>query len=157
MMRTLHLYDVATGIFSGQSFSTNDIAGFEEGLRLNTPPGHATIEGDIDHLSQAVDLKTGEIIDYRPPAPDSDHEWNSTTRRWQLKPEVQELQQKRAAALAEISALEAQQPRAIRELLLDPDNVDAKAKLQIIDRGIEDQRELMAAATVAVNDAEIAR
>jgi hypothetical protein len=80
-----HLYDAATGLFVGQTFHTNDTdpvaaAAF---AKANTPEGHAVYEGHVtDHSVQKVDIATGALIDYQPPAPSADHEWNPAAKRW---------------------------------------------------------------------------
>jgi hypothetical protein len=98
------------------------------------------IEGRYDHLSQRVDLDTGDIIDYRPLAPDDDHEWNGDRKRWILKPDVAERRRGQAQARARIEALEIGQRRPMRELALDSDNVEAKRRLQAIDAEISELR-----------------
>lgn len=44
------------------------------------------IEGTYDHLSQRVDLETGDVVDWQPPRPVgdeyTDHEWDTGTKRW---------------------------------------------------------------------------
>lgn len=52
------------------------------------PPqaGLGVLDGLHDHLSQRVDLDTGEVVDWQPdkPAGDeyTDHEWDEQARRW---------------------------------------------------------------------------
>jgi hypothetical protein len=61
-------------------------------LAANTPAGHIAIPGAFDHLSQRVDLATGQVVDYQPPAPADDElrtwAWNAETRRWVASPTV---------------------------------------------------------------------
>lgn len=61
-----------------------------EAVEANTPAGHTAIEGHFDHLSQQVDLETGLVVDYRPPAPPDDElrtwAWDDVTKRWRSTP-----------------------------------------------------------------------
>jgi hypothetical protein len=58
------------------------------------------------------------IVDYQPPAPSAEHEWNATTKRWQLNAAATAKAQARTAALATIATLDMQSIRATRELAL---------------------------------------
>src|ERR1039458_1425660 len=79
---------------------------------------HAFVGADVDRRSQRVDIVTGQLIDYQPPQPSSDHEWNATNKRWHLTQAVQAKQAARSTALAKIAALEASGVRCARELAL---------------------------------------
>lgn len=50
------------------------------------PEGIGAIEGAYDHLSQRVDIETGEVVDWQPDKPEgdeyTDHEWDAGTKRW---------------------------------------------------------------------------
>lgn len=113
MNKTFHFYDPATGLFSGRSYS-----GPEDGLIDNTPVGLSSIEGDVDHASQRVNLATGEIEDYQPPSPGADFAWEAQSKRWALTDRAARAAHKRAKAKASIEALEKSQGRALRELAL---------------------------------------
>ena len=75
-------YDLATGIFNGQS-KTGPVAWLE----IHKPGGVGVWPAPVDHLSQRLDLATGLIVDYQPPAPTGDEftqwTWDTTSRRWQ--------------------------------------------------------------------------
>jgi len=131
-------YDKSTGLFTGRSFS-----GPHEALALNTAADEGAIVGRFDHLSQRVDLETGQVIDYQPPSPSDDHAWHAASKRWVLKREVQEAIAADGKARGAIAKQEQLSLRAIRELLLDPQNKDARARLQSVESAI-------AAARVAV-------
>jgi hypothetical protein len=125
-------------------------------IDINIPPDHIVIEGHHDHLSKRVDVsvppeiinnagKVGysmdeatrivhKIIDYQPPAPSTDHEWDAQTKRWQISAAAQAKAAARSAALARIAALEASQHRHIRGLALGKPG--AKEALQAIDEEI---------------------
>ena len=115
-----HLYDTATGLFVGQTFHTNDAdpvaaAAF---AKANTPEGHAVYTGHVgDHSSLKVDLATGELVDYQPPQPSADHEWNPQTKRWHQTGAAAAREAARRSAIARIDELEASQHRFVRELL----------------------------------------
>lgn len=83
-----------TGLLNGIQLTASD----DEAVLLNTPVDHLPVNGHHDHLSKRVDVRNpsfiesedGErvpvfsVIDYKPPRPSSDHEWNDATKRWQL-------------------------------------------------------------------------
>jgi hypothetical protein len=125
-MRTVSFCHADTGLFNGRTLTvTNDDA-----IALNTPPDHIAVEGRHDHLSKRVDIATGQVIDYEPPAPSEDHEWNTETKRWQLSAAVEAKAQARAAAAARIAELEASQHSVVRDLLLG--GLAARPRLQAI-------------------------
>lgn len=104
----------------------------EADVAANTPVGCTAIEGEYDFLSQRVDVVTGKVLDWQPPAPDADHEWNASLRRWMKKAAIVEREMRRAATQAQIDALERQQQRRVRELLAESD-----PRLKAIDQQIE--------------------
>jgi len=112
-------YHKDTGAIHPTKIGVNSVYG-KQALELNTPADHVAIEGALDHLSQRVDLSgdAPRVVDYQPPQPSSDHEWNAQAKRWQIRPEMTERQQRRDAALAEIAQLEAFQARPLREAVL---------------------------------------
>ena len=77
-----YYYNLETGVFNGQSK-----AGPVEWLDENRPDGVGVWSAPVDHLSQRLDLATGLIVDYQPPAPTGDEftqwTWDTTSRRWQ--------------------------------------------------------------------------
>jgi hypothetical protein len=132
-----HLYDAATGLFSGQSFHSNDeepgrAAAF---AKANTPAGHAVYEGTVaDHQSQRVHLETGELVDHQPPQPSADHAWCGDSKRWHLSPAAQARIGSRAASAARIAYLEHSQHRFLRQHALgDPSAIE---RLKAIDAEI---------------------
>lgn len=130
-------YDPATGALTGRTY-----AGPESLLALNTPPGHHALKGHHDHLSKRVDLQSGAVVDWQPPQPSPDHQWDQQSRRWQLSASAQERQAARAEALERIAALEAAQHRAVRELLLElASEHPGLNRLQEIDTQIAQLRE----------------
>jgi hypothetical protein len=114
-LKTVMFYHKDTGMFAANQLLVSD----ERMVALNTPKDHVAIDGHhFDHLSQRVDVTSGEIVDYQPPQPSVEHEWSGTARRWQLNGASQAKRQASSEALARISQLEAQQPRALRETAL---------------------------------------
>jgi hypothetical protein len=87
MSRTWSFYDTETGALAAGRLTCSPAQ-----LAANTPAGHAAIEGRFDHLSQRVDIATGQVVDYQPPAPGDDDlrtwAWNADTRRWVASPTV---------------------------------------------------------------------
>lgn len=83
--RTWSFYDTATGALAPGSMTCSAAQ-----ADANTPPGWAAIEGRFDHLSQRVNLATGQVEDYQPPAPADDElrtwAWDESTKRWIASP-----------------------------------------------------------------------
>lgn len=127
-MKTHSFYDPATGIFTGRQFSTSlaDPDAHAAALIANTPADHAHIEGAYDCLSQRV--VDGQVVEYQPPPPSADHEWNAATKRWQLTAAAQ----KRHGDALQARALEGQQHSLVRRLALNPNDADARARLQAL-------------------------
>ncbi len=66
------------------------------------------------------------VVDYQPPAPSPDHEWNGTARRWQLNPAAVTAAADRAAARVELAELEKKTPALLRAVALNkPGAIDA--------------------------------
>ena len=68
------------------------------------------------------------VVDYQPPAPGADHEWNAAARRWELTA----AESKRRARQALARSLESQQHGLVRRLVLDLTDADARAKLKAL-------------------------
>jgi len=126
-VKMVSFYHRETGLFHPMNLTVSD----ESVIALNTPPDHLVIDGVHDRLSQRVDLVTGAVVDYQPPAPGADHEWDEITKRWKLNAAVVAREAAHFSAMARIIALEARQHRAVRELALGHDG--AKQRLQAID------------------------
>lgn len=134
-MRThFSFYDKTTGEIKPLSFRAPNDAH----VQANTPPNCEVIEGRFDHLSQRVDLDSGEVVDYIPPQPSDDHEWNNETKRWVLSAKAQLAVSKDRQARAEIERLEQQSMRSIREQALGDES--AKARIEAIDAQIVELR-----------------
>lgn len=138
-MKCWSFYRISDGLFTGETFTSSTGLGVDE----NTPDGCAAIEGIFDYLSQRVDINTGHVVDYQPPRPDEDHIWNAETRRWVLKPEIEERRVRVEAALIQIEQLEKHQQRAIREAFLDPNDEEARARVVDIDTEISQLRAII--------------
>ena len=112
----VHIYDLKTGLFTGQSHHTNvkDPAALASFIDASTPSGHGAYIGKyVDYLSKKVDVHTGLLIEYQPPQPSRKHVWNPETKRWQVKNREQ-----RDLTLARIAQLEASTHRTVRETLI---------------------------------------
>lgn len=105
-------YDEKTGVFTGRRYSG-------KAVKENTPQGLAAIEGTHDRRTHRVDLDTGEVVPYQAP-PDA--------------------QQQRDRAQARIATLERAQQRPSRELAIDPDNAEARRRIEAIDAEIAQLR-----------------
>lgn len=86
-------FDPQTGIFTGASFSVHPPT--PEALAANTPEGCALYEGDFDPLCHRIDLQTGELVSYQPPAPpDTLHytyQWDGAAGRYVAAPTLARL------------------------------------------------------------------
>lgn len=134
MSTLLHVYDRQTGAFVGRSFHLNEtdpktIAAF---ITANVPEGHGAYQGPVtDWEAQCVDA-SGALADFQPIQPSPDHEW--IDRRWRLNPVAAAALAAHQSALSQILALEAKQPRMIREVALGDEG--ALARIQELDRQI---------------------
>lgn len=85
----VYFYRLTDGVFSGLSFS-----GPEASLEANTPPGCGAIDMAMvtDWPSQRVDVASGDVVDWQPPAPpDTEWQtwsWDPDSRRWLASPTV---------------------------------------------------------------------
>lgn len=143
-MREYFIYDLSTGIFTGRSFSSNNNTNDAIFVELNTPKNCGVFADVPDPLSQRVDLDTGLLVDYMPPAPSADHEWNGERRRWQFSAAAME----RKRALSRIQQLELRALRPQREITMasalgQPANDEAVTRLESIEAEIESLRMLL--------------
>lgn len=143
MNRQFHFYDNATGVLHAKRIATDaDTDAARSFAEANAPPGHHYIEGTYDHLSQRVDVETGKVVDYQPPAPSGDHVWNTDIKRWVLSDEARIKTDKRESALQQITALEAKQPRILREIFLKEGDGAEKRLHDIEEQIIELRKDL---------------
>jgi hypothetical protein len=133
-MKTYSFHHKETGLFLARIFSCDD----DSQLKNNTPADHVAIEGRHDSRNRRVNTATGEVMDYQPPQPSVDHEWNAETRIWQLNVMAQEKRNASAAARIRIAQLEASQHRAVREAALNLEG--AIERLKAIDAEIAELR-----------------
>lgn len=130
-MKTYSFFDPETGAIDPTTVTCS-----EKQAEANTRSGMTRIEGALDHLSQRVDLKTGLVVDYQPPAPSDLHEWDTGTKRWRLPDAVIAAETARQAVLASIERIEATQLRSLRELALNPADKEARKRVAAIDAEI---------------------
>jgi hypothetical protein len=107
-------YDAVTGLFTGDQVIVSDWRAID----AHTPAGCTAIDGHYDSLCQRIDLATGQVVDYQPPQPSPDHEWDAESKRWVLGAAIAAKQAARNSALITIGQLEAKGIRAMRELAL---------------------------------------
>ena len=108
-VRCFSFYRIEDGTFTGRRIVTS------HPVAKNTPKGCGAVAGKYDARTQRVDLVTGEVVAYEAP-PDA--------RRERDRAEVR------------IAALESAQLRTMRELMLDPNNAEARNRLQATDAEI---------------------
>lgn len=80
------LYDLATGALTGMQVSDQR----PDHIEQMAAAGIGLVAGEHDHMCRRVDLETGEVVDYQPPAP-ADTElqawtWDAGTKRWVASP-----------------------------------------------------------------------
>lgn len=121
-------YRLADGIFTSATYAASD----DTHLSVNTPSGCSAIKGSFDLLSQRVDIETGEVVDYQPLRPSTDHEWNMETKRWQLTAEAQAIDNADRQARAELVRLDAQSHRYVAESVAGVIDDEGKRRLSAI-------------------------
>lgn len=109
-MKVYSFADDETGKFSRKR------AGGTRLLPKAIPHGHIAVPGAHDHICKRFDLRTGEVVDHQPPAPDSDHEW--TGRRWVPTLEAKQRTARDAIARIKLEKLDLQKVRPLTELVL---------------------------------------
>lgn len=84
-MNIYSFYYPASGLFADRQFR-----GPQWALEANTPDGLQAIPGAFDPQRQRVDLASGEVVDWQPPAPaDTEFEtwsWDIELRSWVALP-----------------------------------------------------------------------
>lgn len=118
------VFDKATGLFTGTIISVPD-----DRLEQNTPAGHSVVEGRHDHLSRRVDLEAvtdgligpHHVVDWQPPPPSENHEWNAKTRRWHLTATAAALADADLSSRAALADIDRRSIRRLRELFADSD------------------------------------
>lgn len=118
-MRRFSFYHAETGEVHNATYATN-AADPEKSVAANTPPGHKAIEATLDHLSHRVNLSDEEpvVVDYQPPKPSDNHEWNGESRRWEMNAAAKARETERREAWAEIRRLQDSQHDLVRGFLL---------------------------------------
>jgi hypothetical protein len=135
VMRVVSFYHKVSGLFHPRHLMSSDA----KSIALNTPPDHIAIDGDhYDRLSQRIDIDTGKLVDLLPEQPSADHEWNTTDRRWQMKPDIVAREETRRHAMLRITQLEMSGVRSLRELALG--EARAAERLRALDTEIAQLR-----------------
>ena len=142
-MKVFSFYHRETGQFTGSTFMTSneDEEKIAEDVAAHLPsPDHAALEGTHDAFCTRVDVETGELVEWRPPPPSTDHEWCDSTKRWKLCQAALEKQSHRAHAHGRIAQLADTERHLIRKLMLAATTgpqpapiAQARAELQAID------------------------
>lgn len=134
-MKTVRFYDETTGIFTGAIVNHSDPE------QLKPPPGHKAFEGECHEMhAKRVDVSTGELVDWQPPAPSADHEWDDSTKRWKPNQAMVDRQAHHAHAHGRIRQLADTERHLIRKLILTATSgpqsapiAKARAELQAIE------------------------
>jgi hypothetical protein len=118
-VRNVTFYHKETGILHPVTVVTNS----DMAVALNTPADHVAIDhpegGRLDHLSQRVEVTTGNLVDYQPP-PSPDQEWRAQFVAARIS----------GARRAELVN---QQHSLVRRLALNPSDASARSALEAID------------------------
>lgn len=145
MNEVRHLFDIRTGLITGRSMRASEevlalncpagfgwVAGVKDwrsqrvdldvyAIIQQLQAGIAE-EADASRLEAAkAEMSTHEqrlLIDYVPPSPGDEHEWNRDRKRWVLRADVSERRSRRSQAIADIQKLEQSSLRALREVKL---------------------------------------
>jgi len=116
-MRRFCYYHKETGLLSERTLVVNSPTA-ERDAAANAPPDHAPLEGDFHHQRHRVDIATGAVIDYQPPAPSEHHEWHESSRQCLLKPEAAEMRAAHFRAMGELQQLDAKALRAMTDHIM---------------------------------------
>lgn len=136
MANQFHFFDVETGLLHEKCVVLNvQSADVQTVARANAPAGHEPIEGAYDHLSQRVDVPSGKVVDYQPPQPSTDHEWNHVTKRWDLNQAALERLHLANEKRLRLAVLTAKKPDLVSDALLGKEG--AMDKLRVADNEIE--------------------
>lgn len=112
-IRTFHVYNKVTGLFTGKTMRMQDAPDLEKTIAGSLQDAEdALYEGDTDPASYRI--VNGRPVAWQPPAPSEHHVWNHHIRRWHPGPEMEA----DAAAQRDIATAEAIQHRATREALI---------------------------------------
>lgn len=121
----LQIFD-QDGLWTGR---TLDVP--ESEVEANTPSGYSAIASvDAPHAKRLVD---GVLVDYQPPQPSADHEWDDTEKQWHLSAAAAARAAAKTAAQQRINELERQQARAVREQLLNRGGTPAELRKRLED------------------------
>lgn len=128
MRKTVTVYDTATGAL----LRTFD--GPAQWLELQLAAGEAVYDGALALHCTRIDVATGAAVEFEPPAPSADHEWDAARRVHVLT----EKGLKKRRAEADILGIERRQARALREFALG--KAGARERLQQLDDEIAEKR-----------------
>lgn len=140
-------YHKDTGVFHNTVVVTDD----ESQIAVNTPPGHIAIECDCDTLSYKIDVVSREVVDYKPPQPSADHEWNCTTKRWQISEAEKGRRADIRQAQERLDRIESTQHRLMRKLILDSGDSASREQLSALDTEATRLEALIAHSSVSSN------
>lgn len=107
--RRRQLFDRATGLWTGVELD------LPEHAMAPLDPAVVALPAVEFPWVMRLDAETGALVDYQPPAPSPDHDWNAQERRWAVRPAVLQKQSAQRAARDEIARLELSQLRLQRE------------------------------------------
>jgi hypothetical protein len=125
-----HVYDKATGLFTGNAVHTdNRQVDIQKLIEANFGEGFAGAPNVADPLAQRVDVSTGQVVDFQPPSPGSDHEWNPSLKRWVLTAAANKARDDARVREMRMATLNQEQHTLIREVLLNPTNAVAREAL----------------------------
>lgn len=110
------LYALDTGIFTGKRKQVFNVV-------AATPPGMGAYPGAVDPRRWRVDVKSGELVEWQPPAPADDElctwRWDAPTWSWVAVATLAARKaEARAPLLAELQAEDARAIRPMAELLV---------------------------------------
>jgi hypothetical protein len=80
-MNVWSIYNLDTGLFTGTSITCSSSF-----LSDNIPENCGCVVGEFDVMAQCVDTESGQVVNYQPPQPSTNHAWNTESRRWLYVP-----------------------------------------------------------------------
>jgi hypothetical protein len=129
------LYVTESGIFTSHRLSGPRL------IEANIPAGCSAYEGEVDHRQKRLDVTSGELVDFVPPAED---EWVVQSRAL-------------AETIAEVESLERLQIRSMSDLLDDPNDQDARSNYDRRKARISELRQRLTAGRETIARAEQGR
>jgi hypothetical protein len=138
-MKQVSVYDKSTGLIT--QILSADCGDSDWAFVLNSIPKESGyVEGAHDHMCRKVDLVTNEVVKYQPESPGPDYECNENKERWKKTAEARLRDSKDKEARIKLQELSVKMVRPLSELMINPNDVAAKAVLSSLQSVAESLR-----------------